>query len=350
MEVSHYLDILRRRLIILISVPALALGLVVGHSVTGPGQYHATATVAAPALVGGVTANQYSGANGLKSFVANFSAALTSPPILDKVSSETGVGKGKIKSGLSATQIGNSSVIEVTYNSAARNAAGPVAKAAASDTMVFLFTTQVQLASKPVDSARKSVSDTEPAMAALARQNGLVLPDKDYEVRAQEIASLQSAQAQATAGGQAGTAAPLQTHRGQAGRAGAVGAHRAGVPVVARPKTQALANLNQAQQSLQQAQAQLSAADPSKVVSLAGTQRQSLFSAFVQKGTVAAGAGLLLTLGIVTLLELVPRRRYIGTPRRTPIAHAGRPRNHRSRHITRLTPRRRSVSASAFVG
>jgi capsular polysaccharide biosynthesis protein len=329
-DVGQYLDILRRRLIILVSVPALALGLVVGHSVTGPGAYSATATVAAPALVGGATANQYSGANGLKSFVANFSAALTSPPILDKVTSETGVGKGKIKSGLSATQIGNSSVIEVTYSSASRNAAGPVAKAAASDTMVFLFTTQVQLAAKPVDSARKAVSDTETQMAALTRQNGLVLPDKDYEVRAQEIASLQSAQAQATANGQAATAAALQT---------TIAAKQAALAQLAPTvqqyqslldqKAQALTNLNQAQQSLQQAQAQLAAADPSKVVSLAGTQRQSLFSAFIQKGTVAAGAGLLLALAIVALLELVPRRRFAGAPRRAPIAHAGRPRNHR---------------------
>ena len=105
-------------------------------------------------------------------------------------------------------------------------------------------------------------------------------------------------------------------------------------------KTQALTNLNQAQQSLQQAQAQLSAADPSKVVSLAGTQRQSLFSAFVQKGTVAAGAARR-SRDIVALLELAPRRRYIGTPRRTPIAHAGRPRNHRRVPVPRLTPRRR---------
>jgi hypothetical protein len=93
-------------------------------------------------------------------------------------------------------------------------------------------------------------------------------------------------------------------------------------------KTQALTNLTQAQQSLQQAQAQLAAADPSKVVSLGSTSKQGLLSDFVQKGTIAAGAGLLLAIAIVALLELVPQRR-VATSRRAAPVHRGRTRNQR---------------------
>ena len=79
MEIKDYLRILGRRIRILILVPLLALAAVAGYTLVQPKQYQAVATVAAPALVGGATANQYSGANGLKAFVGNFTAAVTSP-------------------------------------------------------------------------------------------------------------------------------------------------------------------------------------------------------------------------------------------------------------------------------
>src|SRR6184192_2173533 len=119
-ELRDYLDILKRRKNILIAVPAIAALLVVGYIVAQPKQYQATATVAAPALVGGASSNQYSGANGPKSFVANFSAAVTSAPIVDQVSAETHVSKSRVKSGLSANEIGASSLMEVTYKTPKR--------------------------------------------------------------------------------------------------------------------------------------------------------------------------------------------------------------------------------------
>ena len=57
-ELRDYLDILKRRKNILVAVPAIAALLVVGLIVVKPKQYQATATVAAPALVGGASSNQ----------------------------------------------------------------------------------------------------------------------------------------------------------------------------------------------------------------------------------------------------------------------------------------------------
>ena len=131
MELRDYLDILKRRKNILIAVPAVAALLVVGLIVVKPKQYQATATVAAPALVGGASSNQYSGANGPKSFVANFTAAVTSPPIVDQVSRETGVPKSRVKSGLTANEIGTSSLMQVTYATPKHKEAFNVAQAAA---------------------------------------------------------------------------------------------------------------------------------------------------------------------------------------------------------------------------
>ena len=132
MELRDYLDILKRRKNILIAVPAVAALLVVGLIVVKPKEYQATATVAAPALVGGTSSNQYSGANGPKSFVANFTAAVTSPPVVDQVSRETGAPKNQVKSGVSANEIGTSSLMQVTYKTSKHKQAFPVAQAAAS--------------------------------------------------------------------------------------------------------------------------------------------------------------------------------------------------------------------------
>jgi capsular polysaccharide biosynthesis protein len=304
------LDIVKRRKNILIAVPTLAALLVVGLIVSKPKEYQATATVAAPALVGGASSNQYSGANGPKSFVANFTAAVTSPPILDQVSRETGVAKGRLSSGLAASEIGTSSLMEVTYTTPKRKDAVKVAQTAAADTIVFLFKTQVQLAQQPVEGAQKSLGDAEAAIADLSKKTGLVVPDKDYEVKAQSLASLQSAQAQALANNQGGTASKLQSQIDQKkGELAAMAPQVQAYTQLLDRKNAAVTQLNQAQQTLQERQGQLAAADPKQVVTVAKTHPVSVIGDVLQKGLVSGFAGLFLALGIVTALELLVRSR-----------------------------------------
>jgi capsular polysaccharide biosynthesis protein len=309
-ELRDYLDILRRRKNILIAVPAVAALLVVGFIGLQPKKYQATATVAAPALVGGASSNQYSGANGPKSFVANFTAAVTSPPIVDQVASETHVAKNRIKSGLSASEIGTSSLMEVTYSTPKRKEAVAVANAGAADTILFLFKTQVTLAQQPVEGAKQALADSEAQIASLSKSAGLVVPDKDYEVRAQAVASLQSAQAQATANGQGATASRLQGQIDQQkAQLAAIAPQVQQYTALLDRKNAAITQLNQAQQSLQQAQGPLQAADPKQVVTVGKVHSVSVITTVVQKGAVAVFAGLFLALGIITALELLARSR-----------------------------------------
>ncbi|MBV8162031.1 MAG: hypothetical protein JO265_14005 [Acidimicrobiia bacterium] len=310
MELRDYLDILKRRKHILIAVPAVALLLVVALIAVKPKQYQATATVAAPALVGGSSTNQYSGANGPKSFVANFTAAVSSPPIVDQVSRETGVPTSRVKSGLSAGEIGTSSLMQVSYKSPKRKEAFPVAQAAASDTIVFLFKSQVQLAQQPVDAAKQNLATIEGQVADLSKQTGLVVPDKDYEVRAQAIASLQSAQAQALANGQGTTATHLQSQIDQKkAELAAIAPQVQQYTVLQTQKDAAVTQLNQAQLALQQAQGQLQAADPKQVVSVSKVHPVSVISDVLQKGAVAVFAGLFIALGVVAGVEVLERLR-----------------------------------------
>lgn len=310
MELNDYLDILKKRKNILIAVPAIAALLVVGLIVVKPKQYQATATVAAPALVGGTSSNQYSGANGPKSFVANFTAAITSPPVVDQVSRDTGVAKNAVKSGLAANEIGTSSLMQVTYKTSKHKNAFPVAQAAAADTIVFLFKTQVQLAQAPVQSAQQNLASVEGQIADLGKTSGLVVPDKDYEVRAQACASLQNAQAQALANGQGGTASNLgnQINACKA-QLTAIAPQVQQYTALSTQKDAAVTQLNQAQQALQQAQSQLQAADPKQVVSVGKVHSVSVIGDVLQKGAVAVFAGLFLALGIIAGLELLERSR-----------------------------------------
>lgn len=306
MEIGDYLMTMGRRLWILVALPLLAGGAVAALVLSHPRTYTATATVAAPAVVGGSNANQYGGANGAKVFVANFTAALTSPPIVDKVAKETSTSRDEVVNGLSATPIGDSSLIQVTFQTPKKDRAMPVARAAASDTIIFLFQTQVTLAEETAAEAQKAVNDADAGLAAFFKNTGLVLPDRLYELKAQALTSLQQQQLQERASGNPIGASLLQP---------AIDSKQAELRDLAPKvntyqslldrKQQATAQFNTAQQGLQQALAQFKAASPATVVTMSDAQQVSLASTLVKKVGVALGAGLFLAVVIMFLLELL---------------------------------------------
>lgn len=309
MEISDYLRIARRRLWILVLVPLLAGGIVAALVLTAPPAYRATATVAAPALVGGPSSNQYSGSNGPKAFVANFAAAVTSSRILNQVAAETHVPEPEVASGLAASPIGDSSLIEVSYQTTMRDEAGLIAKAAAADTIRFLFQSQVTLAEQTVKEAAKAVADADAKLNAFYQSTGLVLPDKAYEIKVQQLANLQQQQAQSQAEGQLTAAATLAaTAQAKQAELKALGPQVVAYQSLLDRKHQATDQLDLMQQGLDQAHAQYSAADPAAVVTLGDTQQSPLLAVLARKGLPAAGAGLFLAVGIVLLLELLGRR------------------------------------------
>ena len=309
MEISDYLRIVRKRLWILLLVPVLAGGIVTGLVLAGGPRYVATATVAAPALVGGPSSNQYSGSGGPRTFVANFVAAATSSRIVNQVAAETKVPVSRIGAGLDATPIGVSSLIQITYQSPRRPETGPVAGGVASGTIRFLFQSQVRLAEGTVAEASKSVAAADAKLAGFYRSTGMVVPDKLYEIKSQQLANLQAQQAQSQADGNFTAAATLgATIRSKEGELRTLVPRVATYQSLIDRKQQATQQLNLMQQSLDQARAQYSAADPSAVVSLGQTRRVSPGTQVLRKAGPAAGAGLFLAAGIVLLLELLARR------------------------------------------
>jgi capsular polysaccharide biosynthesis protein len=309
MEINSYLAAIRRRLWILIVVPALAVAAVVAWDLRQPPEYQATATIAAPAVVGGSATNQYSGANAPRAFVADFSAAVTSPLIVDRVAEETGASPTAVRDGLSATQIGDSSLVQLTYVTPRRGQAVPVVSQAAADTIRFLFQTQVTLAEKTAGEARKAVDEVNGELSTFYKKTGQVLPDEAYRIKAEQVSDLQREQASAQAIGETTRASLLGTaietkNRELAALAPQVAAYQA----LTERRTQALGRLNVLEEGLERAQAQFSAADPESVVVVGEVQQASQLRELVTKAAAALGAGLFLAVGIVLLLELGSRR------------------------------------------
>jgi capsular polysaccharide biosynthesis protein len=309
MNIRDYLHILRKRILILIGIPLIAVvavALVV--MVVKPRQYTATATVAAPALVGGVSTNQYSGANGPKAFVANFISAATSDVIVDKVAAQTHVPKNTIKAGLAPAEVGQSSLVTVTYTTKKKKEAGPVAQADASQTIVFLFNTQLQLAEQPVTQAQNELNLDNAAIANFRKTTGQSLPDETLQNIQQEIANLQETQAVQRAEGNATTANGLSaTISSLQAQATTLQPQVATYLNLENELTQAQTNLQAAQTTLQQTKAQYEAANPSKVVILGTTTPIKRSTTLIQDEPIALGASLFLALGVIALLEAFKR-------------------------------------------
>lgn len=310
MELSDYFRILKRRFWTLALVPMLALAGVIAYVATQPTKFTATATVAAPALVGGINANQYSGANGPKAFVANFTAAATSRPIIDQVSAQTHVKKAAIKQGLSTGQIGTSSLINVTYETARRRDAAPVAKADADATIVFLFKSQLTLAEQPVTEANATADKAQAALTAFTSKIGDPTPDKTYDILIQEVSHLSETKALQTGMGNLTAAARLQdTITAVQAQSAALAPNVATFLTLQHAVDDAQTNVQQLQIGLQQARTQYSAANPEQVVTVGETVKVSPLTTGIKAGAVALGAGIFLAIGLIVCLELMARAR-----------------------------------------
>jgi Mrp family chromosome partitioning ATPase/capsular polysaccharide biosynthesis protein len=307
-EIGDYLRVIRRRLWILILVPVIAAAMVAVMVAVQPPKYRAVATVAGQALVGGSTGSQYSGPAGIRVFVANFTAALTAPQVLGKVSEQTGVSQRQIKENLTAEPIKDSSLIEVTYVARNEALATSVAKSTTSETIKFLFQTQVELAKKAVDEAEKDVAKADKALATFTKETGFVNPVRTYELWEGQITSLRERQLQAEASGDTAGAASL---------AAAVEALRDDLkklaPLVPKyqnldeQKTQAEARRADLLRNLDGLLAQSRAADPRLVVTVNEPVQLSRLSALAKQGGMAFAAGMFLAIVVVFLLELVRR-------------------------------------------
>ena len=190
MEIKDQLSVIWRKLWIVILVPLLAGGIVAGLQLRQPVQYQATATVAVPGVVSGADA-LYGGTTGNKAFVSNYLAMVESLDIAQQVAQETHVPLSDVQSGLQSAQIGDSGVVSVSFSTQHKDQAAKVSRAAADDALTAVFKPGLDKAKGAVDTARKAASDAQAAVDAFVVETGLPDPDRAYQVKAQQIASLE---------------------------------------------------------------------------------------------------------------------------------------------------------------
>lgn len=313
METVDYLRVARKRLWILIGLPVLAAVLAATVVLLTPPKYALTAYVAAPALVGGVAAQQYTGTQAANQFVAAFAAAATSPKVIDQTAEDTMVPRSVIRDAVVVKQVGASSQLTLTYTSDDRATVEPVTKSLTTRALTFLFASQVDVATQQVAAAEGDVTAATKGIADWEKENKISQPDKQYQAILSEQGNLRSQQLQLAAVGNTGgaSAAGEALEKAQK-RLDTLGPKLPGYEALLAQRDAATSALAEARQGLQAARAQAAAADPAEVTSFGDVDATSKPSELIRTVPPVAGAGLLIAVLLIVLLEVLRRQRSAG--------------------------------------
>jgi capsular polysaccharide biosynthesis protein len=312
-----YLRVARKRLWILIGLPALAAAVAAAVVLLTPPQYAVTAYVAAPALVGGVAAQQYTGTQAANQFVAAFAAAATSPKVIDEVSADTRVPAADIRDAVVVKQVGASSQLTMTYTNSDRAVVEPVTKSLASRALTFLFASQVTVATQQVTAAEADVTAATKGITDWESKNDVSQPDKLYQATLSEQSSLRQQQlSMAAVGNEQGADAAGEALEKSQKKLDELGPKLPGYEALQAQRDAATSALAEARQGLQSARAQVGAADPSQVTSVGQVAAPSKLSALIRTVPPVAGAGLLIAVLLIVLLELLNRPAKTPAPER----------------------------------
>jgi capsular polysaccharide biosynthesis protein len=318
METVDYLRVARKRLMILIGLPVLAALVAAAVVLLTPPRYAVTAYVAAPALVGGVAAQQYTGTQAANQFVAAFAAAATSPKVIDQVSADTRVAPADIRDAVEVKQVGASSQLTLTYTNRDRAAVEPVTNSLTSRALTFLFASQVTVATQQVTAAEADVTAATKGITDWESTNKVSQPDKLYQATLSEQSSLRQQQlSMAAVGNTTGASAASEALEKGQKRLDSLGPKLPGYEALLAQRDAATSALAEARQGLQAARAQAGAADPAEVSSVGDVAAPSKLSALVKTVPPVAGAGLLIAVLLIVLLEVLNR------PNRNPAENDG---------------------------
>ncbi|MGL5930120.1 MAG: hypothetical protein ACRCY8_14405 [Dermatophilaceae bacterium] len=310
MEIIDYLRILRRRRLVLVLVPLLAVLVAVAWAVLTPRVHTAVATVNGTALVGTAT-SQFTGPQGVSQFAAAFAAAAKGPAVVNAVSDRTSVPVDDVVDGLVVSQVGESPSMRVVYESTERGSVEPVLSAVVRETLISLFQPRADQAARDRDSAVEQVAAANAEAKALADKQGAANPRDIYAALIGKISALEQQQAGLRANGDAVAAAaldaPLKAARTQAKGYGPIIAEYATIEAKQRAATEALAA---AQDQSRLAAGQLAATSSDRVVFVSGVSSATVVGEAGSLVPSVLGAGIFAALVLVLVLELLARGHF----------------------------------------
>jgi capsular polysaccharide biosynthesis protein len=184
MEIAEYLRIIRKRIWVVVLIPVLAVAVAIPLVLSRPARYAATATVAGPLLTARAPGSPYRTSNGAQQFVADFVAAVSIPSVVDATAQTAHAPQDEIRSNSSATPIGQSSLVEVRYESTDASSAGAVVKELSLQTLEYLL--------RPAaDAVASSLPDahSDPALGPVERLDLLLLQPETISVSSATMVS-----------------------------------------------------------------------------------------------------------------------------------------------------------------
>jgi uncharacterized protein involved in exopolysaccharide biosynthesis len=181
------------RLWILVALPLVSAGVTFGLLADTPPQYRATSVLTVPSTVTGGSSS-----GSVAQYMANFEQTIVSEPVIERVVEDVGAEAGEIRDGLDTTQLGNSSLIQVSYQGPVSDEAAEIVEVATG--AAFNRVAEIQLpfgeSIETLESRLKqSTSDLNSADAELEDflvENGLVLPREEYLMAAGDVSRLES--------------------------------------------------------------------------------------------------------------------------------------------------------------
>jgi hypothetical protein len=305
-EIVDYLRIARRRLWVLVGIPLAAAVVTTLFVFLSPAQYTATATVSAPALVGGSPGNQFSGSQAVGQFASAFQSTAQGPAIRQSVSALTGVPLAKISSGLQVAQVGASSTMQLIFTSTDRKQIVPALTAVTKQTLTTLFGSQVTLAEQQITDTQSDLTKADQAISAWEQANHVVDPPQIYQAMVDHLNTLQSQQSSLQANGKpsgsAALSAQIATTRASMTKFAPL---LATYDVLAARRDAASTSLTSAQQNLLTARSQLNASDPTKVAFISGEHKVNDGSEVLTKVLPVTGAAIFAAVALIAMLELL---------------------------------------------
>ncbi|CAN5818424.1 hypothetical protein BH23ACT12_BH23ACT12_18430 [soil metagenome] len=310
MEISDYLNLVRKRIRLFFLVPVLAAGIIVAAMLaTTDDRYLTTATVSTSSL-GSAVGSQFTGAQGNRMLLETFSAAAETPTVLQRVSEKTSVPLATLEEAgaISVAPIGESSLIRIAARLPERAQSAEVARAVSAETIKFLLEPQVHLAGQLAEQSQKTVAETEAQLAELGKTSGLALGVPDYEMKSRAVSALKEEQLRARSLGNTSLAASLEGQiTTQAAELAALAPQLAQFQTISELNKQALARVNAARTSQEQAQALQASADAGHLITVGESQRIPVGPLILRRALGGLGAGLFLAALIVVLLEFLGR-------------------------------------------
>lgn len=317
MEISDYLNLVRKRIRLFLLVPVLAAVLVVAAMLITAGERYVTNATVTVSSLGGAAGSQFTGTQGNRMLLETFAAAAATPTVLEKVSEKTSVPLKTLQQegAISVAPIGESSLVRVTTRLPKKDKSAEVARAVSAESIKFLLEPQVHLAARLAEQSQTTVAETEGQLSELGKSSGLALGIPDYEIKSRAVAAMREEQLRARSLGNFSLAASLQaTIDTQTAELAALAPKMAQFQTLSELNKQALARVNAARATEEQAKALQASADAGDLITVGEPQKVSIGPMILRRALGGLGAGVFIAALIVILLEFLARSAPVRRP------------------------------------